>query len=213
MDVQSIQNLRNKIQNKKDAMKEHLDRKTRDVYLYPNAGGDIIPYGKLVTGMVAKVKSVEDVKKILFGRGISGFEIGNGGRIVFSPIATNATPGQNVRITPSGGESNRRSAQGVVQEFIGHLHFSQIAPIEVNRVNNRTNGKVVTDLQSLLGGTHRLTEGQPASCWLTSLLHDPRRRAVLFGDRTDTGAVRGSAAVAFIKKLKLQQCPPPIRDR
>ena len=188
-------------------MQDHINRTTRQVFTRPignNSTNPSAPYGRLVTGMVAKVRNEDEVERILVGNGIDGFSIPN----------PNPTPNQpTVRLTfmqrsDYGNTTKIRklsSTRGEEREevyttFLTHLSYSQIAPITVDAVDHRQ----VTDFQSMLTGTNAFKQGR-ALCWLKSFVFDPKKQ-VIFGDKNTKNADRRKNMDKFAARLKLGRC-------
>ena len=187
----------------KDAMKYHINRTTRQVFVRSksnNSGAKSAPYGKLVTGMIAKVRNEDDVKRILVGKGIDGFSI--------KPAPNKEEVRLTFKATSDYGNTaniQKRSTSGAGREevytmFLTHLSHSQIAPINVDAIDHRQ----VTDLQSMLTGKNAFKQGR-AACWLKSFVFDPKKQ-IIFGDRNTKYADRQKEMREFATRLKLSKC-------
>ena len=187
----------------KVAMHYHINRLTRQVFTRPignNSANQSDPYGRLVTGMVAKVRNEDEVERILVGKGIDGFSIKPAPnqparRLTFMQQSDYGNTTKIRKLSSSGA-----GREEVYTKFLTHLSHSQIAPITVDVVD----GKQVTDLQSMLTGTNAFKQGR-ALCWLKSFVFDPKKQ-VIFGDRNTKNADRRKNMDEFAARLKLGRC-------
>jgi len=187
----------------KNAMQHHIDRTTRQVFTRPignNSANPSAPYGRLVTGMVAKVRNEDEVERILVGKGIDGFSIkpAPNQRAVRLTFMQQPDYGDTTKIRKLSSSGAGR--EEVYTKFLTHLSHSQIAPITVDAVDHRQ----VTDLQSMLTGTNAFKQGR-ALCWLKSFVFDPKKQ-VIFGDRNTKIADRRKNMDEFAARLKLERC-------
>jgi hypothetical protein len=184
----------------KVAMQYHINRRTRQVFTRPignNSANQSAPYGRLVTGMVAKVRNEDDVERILVGKGIDEFSIKPAPNQPAVRLTFKATSdyGNTTNIRKLSTSGARR--EEVYTQFLTHLSHSQIAPITVDAVDYRQ----VTDLQSMLTGTNAFKQGR-ALRWLKSFVFDPKKQ-VIFGDRNTKIADRQKHMDEFAARLKL----------
>lgn len=205
IEVQKVTAARDEIhaQPFKRAMLNHINRPTRQVFTRPignNSENASTPYGRLVTGMVAKVRNEDDVERILVGKGIDEFSIKPAPnqparRLTFMQRSDYGNTTKIQKLSSSGAGRKK-----VYTKFLTHLSHSQIAPITVDAVDYRQ----VTDLQSMLTGTNAFKQGR-ALCWLKSFVFDPKKQ-VIFGDRNTKVADRRKNMDEFAAKLKLGRC-------
>ena len=196
---QRIQKARAEIHDEKfkEAMREHHARQTHQVFTREKGNSSSKFYGRLVTGMIAKVQNEDDVERILVGEGIDKFSMRNGNknlRMTFQD--TPESGGNNVKKLSSSGAGREK----VFTQFLTHLKYSQIAPIDVNAEDHMQ----VTDLENMLTGTNRFNPGR-ALCWLKSFVFDPKKQ-IIFGDRNTKIEDRRKEMREFATRLKLTSC-------
>jgi hypothetical protein len=204
IDVNKVNAARAEIHNQefKAAMRRHINRPTRQVFIRPKRSNNSAtpsarPYGKLVTGMIAKVRNEDDVERILIGKGIDEFSIKRthnhpAVRLTFKATSDYGNTTKIRKLSTSG-----TGREEVYTKFLTHLSHSQIAPIAVDDVDHRQ----VTDLQSMLTGTNAFKQGR-ALCWLKSFVFDPKKQ-VIFGDRNTKLADRRKHMQKFAARLGL----------
>jgi hypothetical protein len=205
IDVSKVNATRAEIHDQKFkvAMNYHITRRTRQVFtreIGDNSATQSAPYGRLVTGMVARVGNEDDVERILVGKGIDGFSIKEAPnqparRLTFMQRSDYGNTTKIRKLSTSGAQREE-----VYTQFLTHLSHSQIAPITVDAVDQRQ----VTDLQSMLRGTNAFEQGR-ALCWLKSFVFDPKKQ-VIFGDQNTKIADRRKNMEEFAARLKLGRC-------